>query len=107
MPGDAIERVLDQIHTAILAADFATLGRLIPELEAALAALIQPDQALLERIARKATRNAICLQASVRGVRAAINRVKEVRQAIAGLVTYDGTGKRAAFGVVGQLARRF
>ena len=70
MPGNAIERILDQIHTAILVADFAALGRLTPELEAAFAGLTQPDQALLQRISRKAARNATCLQASGRGVRA-------------------------------------
>lgn len=107
MPGESLERVLDQMHAAILVADFARLMRLTPEMEAALAGLTQPDQALLQRVSSKAARNATCLQAAGRGVRAALNRLKEVRQANAGLVTYDGAGKRAAFGAVGQLARRF
>lgn len=107
MPGDDIEHLLDQMHVAILVADFGTLAQLTPPLETALAGLRQPDQALLQRISRKAARNATCLQAAGRGVRAALRRLTEVRQNAAGLVTYDGAGKRAEYGGPGQMARRF
>lgn len=107
MQGDAIEHLLDQMHAAILVADFGALAQLTPPLEAALAGLRQPNQALLQRISRKAARNASCLQAAGRGVRAAQRRLTEVRQNAAGLVTYDGAGKRAEHGGPGQLARRF
>lgn len=107
MQASAIDQVLDRMHGAILIADFAALAALTPELETALAGLRQPDQAVLQRVAGKAARNAACLQAAGRGVRAALRRVTEVRQATAGLVTYDGSGKRTAPGEPGQLARRF
>jgi hypothetical protein len=107
MQNDTMERLLDQMHTAILTADFGALGPLAQALELALAGLDRPNQALLQRISHKAARNATCLQAAGRGVRAAVRRLAEVRQNAAGLVTYDGAGKRAAYGGPGQLARRF
>lgn len=107
MPDESIERLLDQMHVAILAGDFATLVPLVPQLEAALTGLNRPDQALLQRISGKAARNAACLLAAGRGVRAALRRLGEVRQNAAGLVTYDGAGKRAEYGGPGQMARRF
>ena len=107
MQNDFLEPLLDQMHDAILAADFATLSLLALTLDAALVALNKADQALLQRISRKAARNAACLQAAGRGVRAAVRRLAEVRQNAAGLVTYDGAGKRAEHGGPGQMARRF
>ena len=107
MQDDSVEQVLDQMHAAILHADFAALALLTPRLEAAMSALQRPNQAALDRIATKAARNGTCLQAAGRGIRAALRRVNEVRQTATGLVTYDGAGKRAAFGGPGQMARRF
>lgn len=102
------EQLLDQMHQAILIADFAALGLLAPQLDSALIGLAQPtNSAVLQRIVSKAERNAACLMAAGRGVRAALRRVAEVRGAGAGLITYDGSGKRADIGMTGQLTRRF
>jgi hypothetical protein len=107
MQDNAIERLLDQMHAAILVSDFKTMNEVAPDLEKALADLRAPDAALLQRITGKAQRNAACLKAAGRGVRAALRRLTEVRQNAAGLVTYDGTGKRAKLSMPGKLARRF
>ena len=106
MPDNQIEGLLDQMHVAILHADFAALDPLAQALELEMAALRQPDEPLLRRISHKAMRNATCLQAAGRGVRAAQRRVAEVRQTSSRLVTYDDSGKRAELGASGQLARR-
>lgn len=109
MPVDiAVEHLLDQMHAALLAADFPALSRLSPQLEAALAELSPGrDPALLTRLRQKATRNATCAQAAGRGVRAAIRRLDEVRKNAAGLVTYDESGRRAERSQTTELSRRF
>lgn len=106
MPGNLVVAVLDQMHTTILQADYAAMDPLVAELELALVEIGQPDQALLQQISRKAMRNAACLQAAGRGIRAALRRVAEVRQTASGLVTYDDTGKRADLRSQGHLTRR-
>lgn len=104
----APEMVLDQMHAAILCADFAALGALTPQLELALQdAHKMADPAQLRRLKSKAERNAACLLAAGRGVRAAQNRVTELRTAAAGLQTYNGKGQRADLGGQSRLTRRF
>ena len=108
MPDNAqAEQVLDQMHAAILAADFSALGLLAPQLEMALNGMGQTQNpAYLQAIQRKAERNAAGLMAAARGVRSALRRLAEVQGAGTGFVTYDGSGKRADHGITGQLARR-
>ena len=109
MQADAVAtQVLDQMHGAILAADFPALAVLAPQLEAALLGIGQiRNPTVLQALQRKAHRNAACLLAAGRGVRAAMRRLAEVQGAGTGLITYDGAGKRADHAVSGQLARRF
>ncbi len=103
-----IEVLLDLAHGAVAGARFAALAALAPQLEQALARFDpQRDAALLDRVRRKAARNAACLLAAGRGVRAAVRRIEEVRRAATGLVTYDGRGKRAVSGSSGTLSQRF
>lgn len=101
-------QVLDQMHLAILRADFVMLAGLAPALETAVAGLGRSaDASSLQAIERKAARNAACLVAAARGVRSALRRLAEVQGAGSGLITYDGAGKRACYATPGQLARRF
>lgn len=103
-----IETLLDLAHGAVMAAQYATLAELGPKLEQALARFDpQRDAILLDRVRRKAARNAACLQAAGRGVRAAVRRIEEVRRTASGLVTYDGKGKRAQTSTGGTLSQRF
>lgn len=103
-----IERLLDQAHGAVMAADFARLTSLGAELEQALARFDPGrDAALLVRVRHKAARNAACILAAGRGVRSAARRLEEVRCAASGLVTYDGNGKRARITSGGALSQRF
>jgi hypothetical protein len=102
------EQVLDQMHRAILSADFAALAPLTPALETALAfAETSRDRALLQRLSMKASRNAACLLAAGRGVRAAQRRFSELRDASIGFATYDGRGKRAQHALPTRLTKRF
>ncbi len=100
--------LLDQIHGAILTADFARLTELTPALETSLTevSLVSNTQ-VLARIKAKADRNAACLLASGRGVRAAQRRLAEMRSASTGFSTYDGRGRRALHGLPSSFARRF
>jgi hypothetical protein len=100
--------VLDQIHTAILIADFAALERLTPALETSMerAAALQNTQ-LFAQIKSKSERNAACLMAAGRGVRAAQRRLAEMRDAATGFSTYDGRGNRANHGQATNFARRY
>ena len=102
-----IEGLMDAMHMAILSADFQALGQLSPELDAALLALPQKlnEQALL-RLQRIAERNAHSAAAAAKGVRAAIQRMKDVRQIACGLVTYDENGQRPALSGQSELSRR-
>lgn len=109
MPDEnAVESLMDQMHAALISADFMKLAEISPALEAALEDLPQSnDQALIARLHKKATRNAATAQAAGRGVRAAIRRLADVRQNAAGLVTYTEKGKRADYGSQGELSQRF
>lgn len=100
--------VLDAMHRALIAADFTALGQLTPALETALnLAQSSRDAALLHRLQQKAERNAACLLAAGRGVRAAQRRVAELRDANIGFATYDGRGKRSQHGLPTRLTQRF
>jgi predicted membrane metal-binding protein len=107
-PVSQAETLLDQIHQAILAADFAALMVLSPELERAFAgAAQQREVAVLRRLKTKAERNAACLLAAGRGVRAAKNRITELREISAGSHTYNGRGQRTDLGTNPRLMGRF
>lgn len=102
------EAILDQMYGAILRADFARLGALAPLLETALVDVASlRDAPRLKRLRGKAERNEACLLAAGRGVRAAGRRVKELRDAASGLITYDGKGNRADLGHHSSLTRRY
>lgn len=104
----AVEALLDHLHAALIMADFATLQTLAPQLEAALTHLgPQPDRSALERLRRKAERNAACALAAGRGVRSAQRRLAEIRQAASGLVTYDNKGNRRGSSGPEGVSRRY
>lgn len=107
--GRALERLLDRMHAAVLAGDIRDLATAEAELEAVLADFTTfGDRGLGERLHRKAARNATCLQAAARGLRAARRRIAEIQSARDGLQTYDGHGKRTDMPQgTGQLAQRF
>lgn len=104
----APEIILDDMHRAIMAADFGRLHALTPDLETALMTVQSlRDKARIQRLKSKAERNEACLLAAARGVRAAGRRFKELRDAASGLVTYDGNGQRADLSGQTSLTRRY
>lgn len=102
-----IEGLMEAMHHALLRADYPALGNLSPQLDAALLTLPQPlEQQVLLRLQRLAERNARSAAAAAKGVRAAIQRVKDVRQIASGMVTYDENGQRSAPGGQRTLSQR-
>lgn len=104
-----VERLLDRVHAALMAGDLASLAAHVAALEALpterLAGL---GAAPLGRLRAKADRNARCLEAAGRGLRAAQRRLAEIRAAGQGLQTYDVQGQRRTLAGTGQqIARRF
>lgn len=101
-------RLLDDVHAALQAHDYAAL----PALTAALTvALDDPGEKLdmkaLQTIRRKADRNASTLLAVQGGIRAALRRLDDIRSVSNGLVTYDRSGRRQEQQAVQGLAARF
>ena len=100
-------QLLDLMHQAVFAADYAALSGLEDSLAQEIS---RPDFALneaeLQLVRRKALRNATCLLAAGRGIKAARRRLADIRGASGGLVTYDRAGKRAAVSESRNLAQR-
>ena len=102
-----VEGLMDALHAALLAADYDAVAQLSPALDAALANLPQHlDEKALQRLQRKAERNATSAGAAAKGVRAAIQRLKDVKQIASGMVTYDENGQRSAPSGQRELSRR-
>jgi hypothetical protein len=100
-----LESLLDQVVTALLSGDLAALSGLDVEIDAAVGALPALDAAAAKRLQRKAERNARLLQAAGRGLRAARERLAEVRSGPS-LATYDALGRKSAItGPVPALGR--
>lgn len=89
--------LLDGVHQALLQGDFAALSALTTALSAEMAALeaAPPRREVLDAVARRASRNALCLLAAQRGIRSAQRRLGDIRAAGTSLVTYDQKGRRA------------
>lgn len=104
---DRMATLLDDVHAALMAADYARLGPLTTEMEAEVSRLEgSRDAAALARVKGLAQRNAACLQAAQRGFRAARRRLAEITAARSGLVTYDIKGRRAEPNRGGELTKR-
>ena len=103
-----LEQILDAVHAAVRIADFAAVAALTPRCADALAALptnLHADD--FARLREKARRNAQFLDAAGRGLRSAIRRLGELRDARDGLLTYDDRGKRADKSLAPSMRRRF
>ena len=99
--------LLDLAHQALLRSDYAALAELGAMLERE---MVTPnrkiDESGLRVIRRKAERNAVCLMAAQRGIKAARRRLAEIRSNAKGLVTYNRAGKRAEMGGNSDLGQR-
>lgn len=102
-----LESLLDAVHAALRAGDFAGLRALTQAVEALETGALPRDAAALRTLQRKLQRNEACLQASARGLRAARRRMTEIAAARAGLQTYTMGGQRQQIGPAqGTLAQR-
>lgn len=104
----AAVQLLDQVYTALLQSDYGALPGLTARLDRELQTPSEPlTEARLQIIHRRAERNAACLLAAQRGIRAARRRLAEIRSTASGLVTYDRSGRRAEVSEPRNLAHRF
>lgn len=92
-----LEDLLDQTRDALLAGNLTGLADLAGRVETLAQALSGLDRQTANRLQRKAERNASLLQAALRGIRAARQRVAEIGAA-ASLTTYDAKGRREVLG---------
>ncbi|MEO8240665.1 MAG: hypothetical protein ABI832_00060 [bacterium] len=100
-------QLLDQVYVALLQSNYGDLGDLADRLERELQAPSGPmTEVALRIIQRKAERNAACLLAAQRGIKAARRRLADIRQTASGLVTYDRSGRRAEVSENRNLAQR-
>jgi hypothetical protein len=107
MSTPALILALDSVHTAILTGQLTGLAHLTQMIGEEAADLTAATQLELQAVRQKAARNALCLQAAMRGIRAAQRRLAELRQASAGHVTYDQKGQRTSLGTAdGSLRQR-
>jgi hypothetical protein len=105
---DRIADLLEATRKAIAHADFAAAAALAPALEQALAALpAQTDATRLAKLKSLAERNALCIAAARKGLRAAHRRMEEVRRAATGVQTYDSGGRLSDVPLAGATAGRF
>ena len=97
MHSPAIDRLsaeLDRVYHVLRSGRLEGLAAATQALEAELARLDPADPAGLDLLRHKAQRNAACLDAAARGVRAARRRLAEIRTIESGLGTYDDKGRR-------------
>jgi hypothetical protein len=90
---DHLEALVAETASAIRTGNFTVMGGLAARTEAVLAELgPQTDVVRIRTLRDLAGRNAMSLQAAVKGVRAARRRIAEVVAARAGVQTYDQSG---------------
>jgi hypothetical protein len=91
---DRLSAELDRLYHTLRSGKLDGLAAATQALEAELARLEPMDTAGLDLLRQKAQRNAACLDAAARGVRAARRRLAEIRTIESGLGTYDDKGRR-------------
>jgi hypothetical protein len=91
---DRLLAELDRIHDMIRTGRLDGLAEATSAVEAGLARLEPVDEAGLDLLRQRASRNAACLDSAARGVRAARRRLAEIRAMDSGLATYGDKGRR-------------
>ena len=91
---DRLSAELDRVYQVLRSGTLEGLAAATQALEAELARLDPLDAAGLDLLRHKAQRNAACLDAAARGVRAARRRLAEIRTIESGLGIYDDKGRR-------------
>lgn len=110
MPTDdpALALILDAVHGALRRGDYAALPALTAAMEEAVEGLDQVGADEMRALRARLERNAACLVAAARGLKAAKRRLAEIAQARAGLSTYGATGTLTRIGGPdGKIAQRF
>lgn len=100
-----LDDALDALAEALIHGRFDQIAGLTSLLEEALSKLEAPAAEDLDRLGRKAARNAACIDSALAGLRAGQARVSDIKQAGLGLTTYDRKGATALI-TLGPLAGR-
>jgi len=94
---DALEDLLDRERRVLLAGNYETLGRLLPEKERLLKiVVVSQPLASLARLKGKADRNQAMLLAAAKGIRYVTSSLAKLENRKSDLQTYDRTGSRKA-----------
>lgn len=105
---DRLSAELDRVFQQLRSGKLDGLASAAQLLETELAQIDTADVQCLDMLRRKALRNAACLEAAARGIRAARRRLAEIRAIDTGIGTYDDKGKRdEPPGRSTRLAQRF
>jgi hypothetical protein len=95
---ERLDQTLDHVFALLQGGNLTELKPALTDLEAAMvppsAAATAATADRLAGLRQKAERNAACLKAAARGLRAARRRIAEVRAAATGLAAYDAQGQR-------------
>lgn len=105
MVAEPLSRALDDVYAAIMAGHIDDLAGITETISAGLTNVGRLTASQLRNLQKQAARNAICLEAAMKGVRAAQRRVAELRTANTGHITYNQKGERAALGAVSGTLR--
>lgn len=100
-----LEAILDLVGDALIRGDIVGMAGLADELDSLSAAISSLDRPTAERLRRRAQRNERLLSAALSGVRAARNRVAEIKSAPQ-LTTYTSGGRREVLPLPSALAAR-
>ena len=93
-----IERLLDQEKEAVLSGDLQQLPHLLTQKEKLFSQIAEKpdlDLALLSRLQQKTEHNQKILDAAMLGIRAASDRMSDIKSNGSGLKTYSPQGVRA------------
>lgn len=107
-----LDLALDRVFALLRDGNLTELETVLSELEAGMApprpGVASATGDRLAGLRQKAERNAACLKAAARGLRAARRRIAEVRAAATGLAAYDARGQRPeATAAAARINRRF
>lgn len=107
-PVTPLEALLDDLSRAARCGDLAALSEGLPQLEAARGRLAGvTDPKALTRLRAKAQRLTPCLAAAAAGIRAAQQRLGDIRNARTGLSVYTRDGRMTLPATGGTQGTRF
>lgn len=101
-----LEQICGQEMTLIRAGRLDALGPLVARKQALAETLADADPAALAQVQDLLDRNQMLLEAAIRGLRSARQRIAQIRGAGAGINSYDPNGQTRRIGASGMTVER-